>query len=317
MRSETITRESSASALQVGRELFLRAFLGGVSGGNAGASARRLASRVSDLWLPEGKSLYEIGDPSEDHYFVVSGEIEIRGAAGESRRFGERSIVGLLDVSQERPRSRRAVATAASHLLRLSAQDWYDTLEDDFEFALGAIHGIGRGVFTSHLAHSGRFFNTLTTTTKPRKGALSFVERTLLLRAAPPFRKASVQAAVEVAGIARLVTRAAGEALFSAGDAKRSYYVVADGTVALVDDGRSIAEFHPGAVLGGLGALAAEPWPVMARAVNAATVVAVELEDLFDVMEEHFDLVRGALSELAREREQLATAGDEPPRPSP
>jgi CRP-like cAMP-binding protein len=54
-----------------------------------------------------------------------------------------------------------------------------------------------------------------------------------------------------------------------------------------------------------MGSFARLPWPMDVRVTSDARVLEIDLEDLFDVMEEHFDLVRAAIAELSREREEL------------
>jgi CRP-like cAMP-binding protein len=291
---------------QVARELFLRVFLGGATD-VSGDTAARLARRVEDVWVPAGRVLYRAGEPADEHFFVVDGEIEVTAPEGGRWRFGERSIVGILDVSQERPRTRTATVLRESHLLRLRAAEWFDILEDDFEFARGAIHNIARAVTRIHLSLGGRGFETATPpNAKIRSSPLSFVDRTLLLRAVPPFRRASVQAAVDLIPYARLRDLQDREALFETGGAKRSIFVVANGSIALEHEGVTVANFGAATLLSGLGSLSPEPWPAAARAAEGpARVIELDFEDVYDAMEEHFDLVKSALSELTHEREAL------------
>ncbi len=297
---------SDSVSSQVARELFLRAFIGG-NPDVVGDTAARIAKRVEDLWLPASKTLYTSGEPADEHFFLVEGEIEVRDPRGGARRLGERSIVGILDVMQERPRIRTATATRDTHLLRLRANDWFDVLEDDFEFARGAVHNVARGLTQLHIALEGRGFEvSKTRPTRVRTGPLSFVDRTLLLRAVPPFRRASVQAAVDLVPHARVRELEEDEVLVARDSPKKSIFVVANGSIAVERGGSTLATFGPSSLLFGLGSFAPEPWAATARVTGGpARVLELDLEDIYDAMEEHFDLVKAAISQLSAERESL------------
>ena len=246
------------------------------------------------------------GEPADEHFFLVEGEIEISDAH-VSRRLGERSIVGILDVMQERPRLRTATAVRDTHLLRLRANAWFDVLEDDFDFARGAVHNVSRGLSQLHIALEGRGFEpTRISPSRIRTGPLSFVDRTLLLRAVPPFRRASVQTAVDLVPHARIRELDDSEVLFTRDSMKSGIFVVANGSIGVERGGTTLATFGPATVVFGLACLAPEPWPATARVTGGpARVLELDLEDVYDAMEEHFDLVKATISDLSRERESL------------
>jgi hypothetical protein len=61
--------------------------------------------------------------------------------------------------------------------------------------------------------------------------------------------------------------------------------------------------FGPGTWVGGLASLGEPILAWEAHAVTPVRALALHLEDYLELMEEHFDLVRSALAELARLRE--------------
>ena len=63
--------------------------------------------------------------------------------------------------------------------------------------------------------------------------------------------------------------------------------------------------FGPGSLVGGVASLGEPILAWQARAVTHVRALSMRLEDWFDLMEEHFDLVRSALSALALIRESL------------
>ena len=100
----------------------------------------------------------------------------------------------------------------------------------------------------------------------------------------------------------------AGELVFGAGvEGGGSLYVVAYGEVeaSRAGDARFRARFGPGSIVCGTAALADELSSYAARATAKAVVLRLRIEDMFDVMEEHFDIVRGTMALLSGERERL------------
>ena len=66
-----------------------------------------------------------------------------------------------------------------------------------------------------------------------------------------------------------------------------------------------VCPFGPGDIISGAGAFGEAALAWAARAKTKVRVLAFRIEDWFDLMEEHFDLVRSALAGSALERERL------------
>ena len=141
--------EASARLL---REVFLAGFMSGLPAANVKWAAARLATTMSDIRLRAGEVLYRQGDLTDAHYFVVSGEIRLEAEGLPPWLLGERSLVGTIDITLERPRARSAIAVRDSFLLRLPAGDWLDMIEDNFALTLQAIQGMARGVHQLRVA---------------------------------------------------------------------------------------------------------------------------------------------------------------------
>jgi hypothetical protein len=88
----------------------------------------------------------------EDHNAAVSNDKRARSNAGEflaelslvsSREqrvvFGDHSLIGIFDLLIGRRRSRRAVATKSTQLLRISSSAWLDMMEDNARQPRGGI----------------------------------------------------------------------------------------------------------------------------------------------------------------------------------
>jgi NTE family protein len=100
-------------------------------------SAAGFAQRVTEVRLPPGTIVFEIGDPGDALYVVRSGLIDVRtggreeslGTLGPGEVFGEQSLL------TGRPRSATAVAQTEVTLGRLDHADFVSLVASDPEFA--------------------------------------------------------------------------------------------------------------------------------------------------------------------------------------
>jgi CRP-like cAMP-binding protein len=277
----------------------------------------RLADAIDEVALADGETLYRPGDTPEHAFVVAEGRVAL---ATERKRlsFGPGEPLGMLDALRRRPRVGRAAAEGPARVLRMRVEDWLELLEDNFTYARDTVVGAARLVDalalaagpppppTGPLAPDG---------SAPPPGPLDAVARALALRAVPVLSRASVHALMDLARLASDVPLGPGPLPPEAGRPGH-LYVVARGAVRAARPGGPPFEVHygPGALLGGLGALAGLGAPEGARSLEAGLLVAFEREDYFDLMEDHFDMVRSALTALIDERERLLSV-EVPPVP--
>ena len=105
------------------REIFLAGFMAGLPAENVAWAASRLAGAMSDVRLRAGDVLYREGELAPDHFFVVEGEVSLETAGSPAWTLGSRSLIGTLDVTLDRPRSRTVTAVRDTHLFRVPAGD--------------------------------------------------------------------------------------------------------------------------------------------------------------------------------------------------
>jgi CRP-like cAMP-binding protein len=305
-----MTTEGERSARLV-REIFLAGFMAGLPVENVAWATHRLARNMEDVHLRAGEVLYRKDDPTIEHYFVVYGEIELAAEGVPSWRLGERSLIGTIDLTLDRPRSRTATATRDTHLLRMPASDWLDMLEDNFELMLRAVEGLAEGVHELRVGVGGgaavpdppkHLLDPLPTSRK-----LGLVERVFLLRGVPLFALGEVQALLDLAAHAAEVDVEPGEMLCARGEPNDSMFVTVSGVV----DASTAASvphetFGPGMLVFGSRAAASKDLGFEARATTRTRLLRLVREDYFDAMEEHFGLARSSMKALAAEREILA-----------
>ena len=292
------------------REIFLAGFMSGLPPENVAWATHRLARNMEDIHLDPGDVLYRQGDATVAHYFVVYGEILLAAEGLPPWRLGERSLIGTIDLMLDRPRTRNATATRATHLLRMPGSDWLDILEDNYELMLRGVEGLAEGVHDlratlrkhPQLPHASRPAPHLS-----HARPLGLVERVMLLRAVPLFQGSEVQALLDLAVHAVEVDVEPGEILRGHGEPNDAMFVTVSGAVT-AKTAPTIPEetFGPGMLVYGSRSATSKDLGFEARATAPTRVLRLVREDYFDAMAEHFGLARSSMKALAGEREILS-----------
>lgn len=318
--------DSAEPSSAIARQLFLRTFSAGVP---LGSAASQLSRVMRDEAFPAGATLYRRGEASDRIFFLVKGKVSLAVDGMPPWIFEAGASVGLLDVLQDRSHRRTATALSAVHALSLTAEDYFDVLEDNFEFTRNSIVKIAEALHAlkMSIAPSGGFGPDIATpssrgrpTAEPKSdplraafGAggglparpLNLVERTIALRGVPALKSSGIQALTSMAGLMDERGLAPGEALFSQGEASSAIYFVVRGLIELERrDPMILAPFGERTLVGGFASLGLAEHAFTARAREASTVLELDKEDLFDLLELHFELVRSIFAGIAAERER-------------
>jgi len=105
-----------------------------------------------------------------------------------------------------------------------------------------------------------------------------------------------------LAAIARLASAQrvpAGELLAREGEPFQHVYLIIDGLLELFHDGTSLGRFGSGEAVGILSALARDPQPWSCRTLRDSTLLSLRVSEIFEVFEDHFELMHGSLTKLA------------------
>ena len=298
--------ESEASSRLL-REIFLAGFMSGLPTENAAWASARLARKMSDVRLAAGEPLYRIGEPADAHYFIVTGAIRLEAEGKPRWILGERSLVGTLDLTLDRPRARDASAERDSFLLRMPASDWLDMLEDNFELTLRAVQGLSQGVHALHLEllDFDPEPNAGAPTTSVLPAPLGFVDRVFVLQSLALLAGGEMQALANLAEHAEELTIEAGAAL-DPRHVNDAIFVVLGGEISasLPGAGR-VRRYGPGELVFGAAAAGGADLGYDTTASAGTRVLRIVREDFYDVLEEHFAIARATLKALAGEREVL------------
>jgi CRP-like cAMP-binding protein len=300
------------------QQLAVRAMFGGFM--PAGA-ARQLVAVAREAFIPAGKIIYEEGARCEHIHFVLHGAVELTTAGEAPWNFEGTSLIGIFDAALERAYTRTARAVSDTRLLAVKVEDWNDIIEDNLVMTTRSLRGSRPRLLKLSLALSphGGFREpasgpgppSIMLAAMPDEEApdeLNPFERLLSLRLCHLFERAGTQSLIRVARATTARRVLAGELVASQGDPMPSIIIVVNGEVRIErDDPPLEAAFGPTEVVGGHLGLGLDVWPFSARAAVDATVLVLPLDDLFDIMEDHFDLVLAVRADWTADMERLNT----------
>jgi CRP-like cAMP-binding protein len=287
-------------------ELFLHA-IGGAA--PTGPVVAQLAAMTHEERYRPGETIHRAGAREGLLRFVVRGDVELRSPGAEPQRIPAPGMIGLADLLERRAHAHTAVALTDVRALVLHGDEWFEVLEENFEFTHSVIVRGASGLFDlrRELAPSGGFPDVPPDAGAGRGSALlDLVERVVALRAVPCFAGATVEALALLAEPADEIALRPGQELRRQGAPARSFFVVASGVVRGERQAPDMhARFGPGSIIGGAAALGLVEHPFTSVAESSAVLLRIRHDMLFDVMEDEVGLIRTVSSALAREREHL------------
>ncbi len=290
------------------RELFLSTITGAASNLETWI-IDRMTSIVDEEDVERGKRLFARGEAPEHIFFTLEGRVRLELEGRPSWILEGRSAIGVFDALLDRPHERTAVAETKLHLLKLRVEKWLELLEDSFGLARAAITNAVRTVAALEARRWALQTDArghVVVVAPAFDGPLSFVERLAIFADDPLIRGAGIQVLVELADSLREITFEPGETIFERGHWRgESFFVLEGEAEGELANPQIRVLFGPGSFVGGIASLG-EPilgWNVRAR--TRVRALSMRIEDWFDLMEEHFELVQSALAQFAHVRERI------------
>lgn len=299
---------SEPSSIRVEHELFIRTFF------SLQPPARvmsQFASNVRDVYLDRGSVIFERGSPPRRIYFVVDGTVEMEDARGLRWVFESRSLIGIGDANLGRPHARTAKAATDVHLLAVDVDDYFDILEDNFDFACTLLLGTCRRVHELALRlPPDEVFPTPTERSLEHPWLavqrLNDVQKLLILRNTDFAESAPIQPLVVLAQAAVEKRLRPGAVLLEAGQPLEHLWFVGDGHLTIDERQPAVqARFQAGSFVLGIAGLGHDFSPYRVDVQRESVVIGVPKETLQDMMEDHFGLARQAFAYLSRNNERV------------
>jgi ATP:ADP antiporter, AAA family len=219
---------------------------------------------------------------------------------------GDRRLEGLLALfpSPERPARARlrdllrpgagyGPFTRAAALYAAAARP-DGQLEPDVEAAL-------RSAESPLVAKTAAFARVVLAGEASQKGSrMLTIERVLTLKSARMFEEASEDVLADVAAILEELEVAAGEVVFTKGDAGDSMYILAEGGMRVSDGERTVVDLRAGDVFGELALLDPEPRLFTISALEDSRLLRLDREAFLELMAGNIEIVRGVLHVLCQ-----------------
>jgi CRP-like cAMP-binding protein len=298
---------SDDGLLRIGREIFLAAL--GMQLDNVDTWViDRLTLILDEQELHAGQTLFTAGAPAEFVYFMRAGEVRFTREGAPPWTLRGRWFLGGFDAVGDRVATRTATAVGDFYGMRVSAVAWLEMLEDSFQLARSAVVNGSRAL--SHLEERIPSGAPMSRREAPffeaPPGTLSLVERLAVLLSVRLLRGTGVQSLADLAAVSRQVGFGAGELIMERGVESEDLILVVDGDVRAEREGPAVGRHYgPGDLVCGAAIMGrvADAW--QARAMTAVRGVSFPIDALFDLMEEHFDLVRSTLAAVGARRDLL------------
>ncbi len=90
---------------------------------------RRIAALADERDVPAGTELIREGEPGNEFYVVVEGDVEVRRSGRRVARLGAGSFVGEIALLSRSPRTATVVATTPLHVLAISGREFVALLD--------------------------------------------------------------------------------------------------------------------------------------------------------------------------------------------
>lgn len=259
-----------------------------------------LAELTSVQHFPEGALLLREGEPCSAAYFIVEGRVRLRREGADLGEVGVGTGIGALSILARDERGMEAVAATDTVALELHSDALFEILEDNFSILTHLLRGMARDLvgLLSRTPVSGR--HGMAPPIAGIRKDLTLVDRIFILRQAPPFARASINALAELARSMTELRMAPGVTLWEIGDPARILYLLLEGEVdCLAADGRPVFHPQPGHPVGAMEAVAEISRWYRAVTATPVSLLSVDAEEMLDVFEDNFEMAEGYLSSIA------------------
>lgn len=278
-----------------------------------------VAEYAHERFFPGGSVLMRAGEPVPAIHFLVSGQVRVARHGRDLGVARQGAGIGSLALLAQDPEGVQAVAQGDALTLEIEADAVQEVFEDRFPILHHVLRDVSRRLAQAIQRHGpGLFPDPWQVPLRVPTRSLDLVERLVLLRAAPPFARASLTTLADMARAMREVRFERGALLWSEGDRASHTLLLVDGVVRCRSrDGRLDFTFGPGAPVGTLDMVAEMPRFFEARAETPVLALHGRVEELIDVLEDNHRMAMEFLAALTRQLLVLLEKGYGPLAQSP
>lgn len=275
------------------------------------AELASIAQRARERFFKKGTQILSAGVRAESFHIVVEGKIHVRGAEHDDVSLGSGETVGFLTMLSQWPEGLDAIAETDTTTLEMTADDYFEVLEDHFNIVFMTIRSISRTMLLQRQEiPEGTYLAPGEGLVDHPERELDLVERLLFLSRGTALLRANMDSMIYMAQRMKEIRFEKGDRIWQAGASPGDIFILVSGTVECTVE-QSGARFRtgPGYPLGNLENLAGKPrWYT---AVAETPVVAlVGASDVFiDILEDHFGMAQGFLASVATRMIDLLQEG--------
>ena len=248
-----------------------------------------------------GEALMREGDPIDSLYLLTEGKVTIERSGRIMGSLVPPQSLGFLGILARAEGTYDAVADVPTRTLDLDADAMLELIEDQRPFLQATLRYVANRMYqeTKELPVDALVISPETLPFSLGERPLDLVERILFLRTLRVFRKTNLSGLATISKSMKEVRIAAGQKLWSVGDASSTSFMIVAGEVeCAAPDGR-VFRYGAATVAGGVDGLAAEPrWY---DAATATDVVAFEIraDDFKVLLEDDFAMAMDFIGMLS------------------
>ncbi|WP_394850685.1 hypothetical protein LZC95_24910 [Pendulispora brunnea] len=264
-----------------------------------------LSEHMQEIFVPADTVFQREGDTIGQLRIVVEGNVQGFLQSGESWTMPMHAVLGVFEFFAGR--SHQSLRTTSdSVMLEISTLALRGILEDYFDVVVHTFRGLTR-ILMHFLSEYWLEIPLRDLTTPPNPPPIptnpDVVDQILILRHVALFERASVDGLAALCRTTRIVHFAAGERIWTAGDAETWGGVILAGSIltrnnTLLKRSGEIT-FGPLSPPGLLELLAHRPRFYDAYAEKELVILRIDLDDFYDALEDHFDMTMECLGAFA------------------
>ena len=124
------------------------------------------------------------------------------------------------------------------------------------------------------------------------------VEKVMVLKTVDIFAHTPEEILVDIAGLLKELTLAANQTVFEKGEQGDSMYIIVEGEVEALDEGRAFTKMAARQVFGEMALLDGEPRTATIRTTQATRLLRLDQEPFYELMDDRIEIARGVIHVL-------------------
>jgi CRP-like cAMP-binding protein len=268
----------------------------------------RMTRLLEERLIIDGETLVSPGEPPKYLYFTSSGQVRVSRPGSPTWTLRGRWFIGMFDTLRETASDRSTVAVGSFQAERVLASAWLDLLQDCYalvrESVIAACSALDK--LEARMPVNPRILDSPGAALMPVTGELSRLASLASLKRVGLLRTAGVQSLADLAEVAREVVFESGQMVLARGQPWHELLVLLDGEVRVEREApRAERSFGPLQVICAPTVLAGVPSQWEATALRRSRALVIPRAVWFDLLEDHFDLFRALIADLAARREVI------------